>query len=60
MKKLIILAAMGLGVITFTGCADREPVTSTTTTEETSVHRRPAVEATTTTETTHAVQPAGY
>ena len=60
MKKLIILAIMGVGAITFTGCAEREPVSSsTTTTEESSVHR-PAVEATTTTETTHSVQPAGY
>ncbi|MGB8352852.1 MAG: hypothetical protein WCD79_03110 [Chthoniobacteraceae bacterium] len=55
MKKLIILAIASAGILSFTGCADREPQSTTTTTEETTVHR-PVGETTTTTET-QAVRP---
>ncbi len=58
MKKLIILAIASAGILSFTGCADREPQSTTTTTEETTVHR-PDVNATTTTET-QSVRPAAY
>ena len=58
MKKLIILAIASAGILSFTGCADREPQSTTTTTEETTVHR-PVGETTTTTET-QAVRPAAY
>ena len=56
MKKIIIRAIASAGILSFTGCAEHEPQTTTTTTEETTVHR-PDVNATTTTET-QSVRPA--
>ena len=56
MKKIVIIVIASAGILSFTGCADREPQSTTTTTEETTVHR-PDVNATTTTET-QAVRPA--
>ena len=59
MKKILILAIASAGIISFTGCADREPQsTTTTTTEETTVHRPVAAESTTT--ETQTVRPAAY
>jgi len=59
MKKILILAITSVGIISFTGCADREPQsTTTTTTEETTVHRPAAAESTTT--ETQTVRPAAY
>jgi len=56
MKNLIYATIAASALILMAGCADEPRHTSTTTTEETVVHR-PVAPVTTTTETTRSVQP---